>query len=125
MENEIVKMIIVVACLAYCAYRIVSINRRLKKNRQYVEAMSRRDRLHRKKVDEIISQITEKKRLVVELKDATATVVAQIIYVDARQGYLWYHCIRRLKKLMTREELMSWVGGINPDVANFKIEEIK
>lgn len=125
MENEIVKMIIVVACLAYCAYRIVSINRRLKKNRQYVEAMSRRDRMDRKKVDEIISQITEKKRLVVELKDATATVVAQIIYVDARQGYLWYHCIRRLKKLMTREELMSWVGGINPDVANFKIEEIK
>lgn len=124
MENEIVKMIIVVACLAYCAYRIVSINRRLKKNRQYVEAMSRRDRMDRKKVDEIISQITEKKRLVVELKDATATVVAQI-YVDARQGYLWYHCIRRLKKLMTREELMSWVGGINPDVANFKIEEIK
>lgn len=88
MENEIVKMIIVVACLAYCAYRIVSINRRLKKNRQYVEAMSRRDRMDRKKVDEIISQITEKKRLVVELKDATATVVAQIIYVDARQGYL-------------------------------------
>lgn len=125
MENEIVKMIIVVACLAYCAYRIVSINRRLKKNRQYVEAMLRRDRMDRKKVDEIISQITEKKRLVVELKDATATVVAQIIYVDARQGYLWYHCIRRLKKLMTREELMSWVGGINPDVANFKIEEIK
>jgi len=124
MENEIVKMIIVVA-LAYCAYRIVSINRQLKKNRQYVEAMSRRDRMDRKKVDEIISQITEKKRLVVELKDATATVVAQIIYVDARQGYLWYHCIRRLKKLMTREELMSWVGGINPDVANFKIEEIK
>jgi hypothetical protein len=125
MENEIVKMIIVVVCLAYCAYRIVSINRRLKKNRQYVEAMSRRDRMDRKKVDEIISQITEKKCLVVELKDATTTVVAQIIYVDARQGYLWYHCIRRLKKLMTREELMSWVGGINPDVANFKIEEIK
>lgn len=125
MENEIVKMIIVVVCLAYCAYQIVSINRRLKKNRQYVEAMSRRDRMDRKKVDEIISQITEKKRLVVELKDATTTVVAQIIYVDARQGYLWYHCIRRLKKLMTREELMSWVGGINPDVANFKIEEIK
>lgn len=125
MESEIVKMIIVVACLAYCVYRIVSINRRLKKNRQYVEAMSRKDRMDRKKVDEIISQITEKKRLVVELKDTTATVVAQIIYVDSVQGYLWYHAIRRLKKLMTREELMSWVGGINPDVANFKIEEIK
>lgn len=119
MENEIVLSIVLLLG-AFCAYKIVTINRKMNRNRERFKRLMKEQKLmDGKKASELLLEVTQEKNLIIELKSGQRIAT---ISRTSSGDYQWHHVVRGIRKNKTRQDMLDWLRLVNPEIAIFKYE---